>query len=151
MASNHIPKETADEIVSLLYNKAENEDYFINHNPALLSAVIDNNCDNLLLFNDNPSFLDIMPPKQEWKVSDKYFNIMRTAVDAYALGSKELGNAVLRTYGKYQAEPPINVALIYEIRSALIQWAYRHLINQHNIAQKYKNFTLVKVEELRSL
>lgn len=149
LAAEHIPKDTTDALVTLLKTYAKSEEYFINHDRALLSVAIDNNCDNLLFLHSKPSFIDIMTPKENWRVSDEYFNVVRTAVDGYTLGNKALGDIVYATYSKYRNLPSKKVTLIYEIRSALIQWSYRHLINQHAVAEKFRDFTLEKAEELR--
>ncbi|MEX0649397.1 MAG: hypothetical protein WD200_00155 [Candidatus Andersenbacteria bacterium] len=149
LAEEYIPRKNTDAMIDLLKATAAKEPYFVNYDESLLSVAIDNNCDNLLLFKGKPSFIDIMTPKENWRVSDEYFTIVRTAVDAYVLGNKELGDAVYATYENYREAPPKDVTLIYEIRSGLIQWAYRHIISRHAQAQKYADFVLWKVKELQ--
>ena len=150
MAEDKILKKDVDAMIDLLKDKASKEPYFINYNPTFLSVAIDNNCDNLLILNGKPSSIDTMTPKDNWKVSDEYFNVARVAVDAYVLGNKELGDVVYRTYYQYRSEPSKTTTLINEIRSSLIQWPYRHILGQHEMAEKYKTFTLQKIQELKA-
>ncbi len=152
MSKKHIPKDSTDKIVDYLQEVTATHDYFTNEdNHRMLSISIDNNCDNLLFLSGKPNFIDVMPPKEEWKVADENFVVLRTAVDAYVLGNKELGDTVYQVYKKYQNEIPQTAALVHEIRAAFIQWAYRHLINQHERAEKYKKFVEKKFEILKSL
>ncbi len=149
MAPDKISKKDTDIMIDLLKEKSSKEPYFTNYNPSFLSVAIDNNCDNLLIINGKPSLIDTMTPKDNWKVSDEYFNVVRVAVDAYVLGNKELGDTVYQTYYKYRPEPSRATTLINEIRSSLIQWSYRHSLGQHEMAEKYKIFTLLKLKELK--
>lgn len=144
-----IPRSTTDEIVNLLIRAAHQEPYFTAFDQSLLSAAIDNNPDNLLILNGKPGFIDIMTPKDNWKVADEFFTVARTAVDAYVLGSEAHGNAVYATYDR-KGQPPI-ARLVYEIRTGLIQWPYRVIVNQPERAEKYKTFVLNRVQQLKQL
>ena len=149
MAEDKISKNDTDVMIDLLKEKASKEPYFTDYNPTFLSVAIDNNCDNLLILDGKPSSIDTMTPKDNWKVSDEYFNVARVAVDAYVLGNNQLGDAVYRTYYQYRPEPSNTTRLINEIRSSLIQWPYRHILGQYEMAEKYKTFTLLKLKELK--
>jgi aminoglycoside phosphotransferase family enzyme len=152
MADAYIARKFTDEIIDLLKGKISKELYFTDYDPSFLSVAIDNNTDNLLILDGKPRAMDVMTPKDNWKVSDEYFNIVRLAVDAEVLGSKELGEAVYQTYFKnYRPEPAKTATLIYEIRCALIQWPYRHNIGQHDLAERFKTFALEKIEALKTL
>lgn len=147
-ARKYIPIRTSKKIVNLLSRISEKEKYFINHDRRFLTVGIDNNSDNILYFKGKTTFIDVMPPKEEWRVYDEAFLVSRTATDCYALGNKSLGDMVYETYSKYRMLPPPNVKLAYEIRRGLVQWAYRHVIKRHDEAEKFKHFTLSKVAEI---
>lgn len=144
-----IAREETDAVVNVLIDASRSEPYFETYDQAMLSVSIDTNVDNLLLIEGKPGFIDIMPPKDNWKVADERLTITRAAVDAYVLGGKELGDAVYETYRTFRADPPPVVRLIYEIRSAMIQWAYREILGQSERAAKYRAFTLGKLAELK--
>ena len=148
----HIPKNFTDELFNLVTEKLAKEPYFISHPQSDLCLNIDNNSDNVLFFDGAPVFIDVMPPKENWKVNGEFLVIARTAVDAYALGSKELGDAVYRTYeARCEKSIPHVARLLYEIRAACIQWPYRHMLDEHERALKFKTFALNKIEELKAV
>ncbi len=144
----HIKKADADSVVELLETAINKEPYF---KEGVLGAAIDNNCDNLLFLNGEPSFIDIMTPKENWRALDEYGTVARTAADAYVLGEKELGDAVHTAHRELADPLPPIALLVHEIRGACIQWPYRHMLGQHDVAEKFKNFVLKKVEELDSI
>ena len=105
----------------------------------------DNNCDNVLYIDDTPQLIDSMPPKEEWRVFDEAAIIARTATDAYVLGNEDLGNAVYDTYDRKVSN---SVRALYEINAGLIQWPYRHMLGQHEIALEYRAHVLKRLNEL---
>jgi len=151
LADPYVDTQETDKILDLVTKAVEKEEYFKSGSESKLSVVIDTNSDNLLFVEGKPSFIDIMPPKQDWKVTDEYFPISRLAMDAYVLGSTELGDAVHRVYSTFRPAPPPMVRLIYDIETALIQWPYRHMLDDHETAERYKQFLLPTVEELKAL
>lgn len=151
MVNEHIPKAEAGRVMNTLEDASVKEKYFTNYDENLFAVVIDNNCDNLLFLDGKPSFIDIMPPKEGWRIADEFSTVVRTAVDAYVIGGSKHGNAVYETYRKYRADAPENVKLIYEVRAALIQWPYRHMLGQHDLAEKFKDYVLPKIEQLKTL
>lgn len=148
MAPPHITDDEIDRIMNLLEKASLSHSYFHNYDPAFFTVVMDNNSDNLLFLHGKPSFIDMMPPKEGWRIADEYAVVVRTAVDGYVLGGKEYGDAVYWTYAHYRDAAPSRITLLYEIRAALIQWPLRHIMNQHELACLYKQFMLRKAEEL---
>ncbi len=148
LADKQIPRSESDRLVNLLMESASNQDYLKNFDHGFLSVAIDNNCDNLLILDGKPGFIDIMPPKMNWRVSDEFFHVCRTAADAYALGSPELGDTVYRVYANYRSPAPDAVRVGYEIRGAMIQWALRHIQGQPEFADRYKRFVEEKSKTL---
>ncbi len=144
MAEGSIPRAKTDQIVDLLLRKSAEESYFRDPKRHRISAAIDNNPDNIII-DDAIRFIDIMPPKENWKVADEYFTIVRNAVDGFVLGNDELGSVVYETYKECSPLIPEVVTHIYEIRSGMIQWVHRHILGQHDIAEKYREFTEKRV------
>lgn len=151
LVEQYVSREETDEIIDLMKKVVVRESYFKNYDPDNLSVVIDNNCDNLLWLDNKLKFIDISLPIENWKVADDYFIISRLAVDCYVLGNKELGDKVYEIYFRYKKDFPEYVTLLYEIRSAFIHWIYRHILEQHDIADKYQKFTLDKFDKLKSI
>lgn len=148
MASEYILKSEIQRIIAVFEAASNREKYFTHYDPNRFAIVADNNCDNFIFLNGQPSFLDIMPPKEGWRIADEYAVVARTAVDAHVLGGSEHGQAVYSVYRNYRADAPESVKLLYEIRAALIQWPYRHISGQHELAEKYKQFVLPKLNTL---
>lgn len=148
MAGEYIPHAENKRIMDIFENASNRENYFTRHDLSCFTIVADNNCDNFVFLNGQPSFLDIMPPKDGWRIADEYAVVARTAVDAHVLGGSEHGQAVYDVYRNYRADAPESVKLLYEIRAALIQWPYRHISGQHELAEKYKQFVLPKINAL---
>lgn len=149
MAGDHIPHGEIENVVNFLATVTEKEKYFIDYDPAYFAVVIDNNCDNLLFLDGKPSFIDIMPPKEGWRVADEFEVISRTAVDVSVIGGDELGQIVRDVYKKYRPTTTQSAQYLYELRAALIQWAYRHMISQHDLAHRYRQFAMSQIEKLK--
>jgi aminoglycoside phosphotransferase family enzyme len=151
LASERISQTQADDIIRWLKELTSRHSLFDGYPARGLSVAIDNNCDNLLLVDGKVFFIDVLAPKESWRVVEEYFSITRTAVDAYVLGSSDLGDAVYRVYGEFRGQPELAATLLCEIRSALIQWPYRHILGQHELAEKYKAFVIPKIALLNDL
>jgi aminoglycoside phosphotransferase family enzyme len=149
LADAHIPRREIDQKVDFLIEISKTHPYFTSFDASHLTAAIDNNCDNLLYQNGQPSFIDVMTPKHSWKVHDEFFGVTRTAVDAYVLGTPALADAIYDTYRTYRDIPEDQVRLIYELRSAIIQWAYRHILKEPKRAAKYKAYIDTTLETLK--
>lgn len=146
-----VPKDDCDTVYELLTRVLESEVYFKDIQPTELSCAIDNNCDNLILLNGKPSFIDIMPPMVVWRVVDEYATVSRLIVDVEALAGPELGEVARATYARYGDVLPPAVRLMHEIRAAGIQWPYRYMLGQDAVAERFGVYTKKKIEELRGL
>jgi len=137
----HIPLNQSREIISKLSKIAHEEPYF-KKNAKKFSIAIDSNSDNLLFIDGKPSYIDIMPPKKEWRVSDPQFCITRLSVDAEVLGNKILAQRVHTVREKAHGKLPKKALLAYQLHAASIQWAYRTELKQSGLAKKYRTFIL---------
>ncbi len=149
-SSEHIPKQTTDEIIEVLLRAFEKEPYFTSIDTLQLSAAIDNNSDNMLLVDGRPSFIDIMPPMDIWRVVDEYATISRLFVDIEVLGNKKLGDVARAAYAKYQRDIPPVACLMHELRAACIQWPYRYMLKQDDVAKKFGEYAQKKMAELET-
>ena len=151
MAEAYIPRHDADRMVDMLIERSKSDPYFSDNTRHHVSAAIDNNPDNILVINESVHFMDIMPPKENWRVADEYLTIARHVVDAFVLGGEDFGKSVHKECGKYREKISDTAMWIYEIRSGMIQWAYRHMLGQHDLAEKYREFTEKRVLELQGI
>ena len=147
-AQPYVIKKEADDIADLLRQGVEIEPYF-SSSLTPVGAAIDNNSDNLLLLEGRASFIDIMPPMAIWRVVDEYATIARTIVDIEVLSGTELGEEARAAYAKRARKVPKIAQLVHEIRGGCIQWSYRHNLNQHELAQKFKESVFKKTSELK--
>ena len=140
MIPSHISKEKTDEIIDFLKGVSKKISYFQNYNSNNLSLSIDNHADNIVFLNDEAEFIDVLPPKEDWRVFDYCFNICRLATDVAVLWSEKKANIIYQTYEKIAESIPTDVKTIYEIRSALIQlWCFYDL-KKPEIAEEYLKF-----------
>lgn len=133
---SHIPKERTDKIINLAKEASLKNQYYTNYDSGNFSILIDNHADNIIFLDGKVQFIDVLPPKESWRVGDLNFVICRLATDAAVLGASELADAVYAS-----CEPmPEKIKHIYEIRSALIQaWCF-YSVNKSEIAEKYLKF-----------
>ncbi|HEY4517769.1 MAG TPA: hypothetical protein VJI74_02675, partial [Candidatus Paceibacterota bacterium] len=150
-ADQFIGKREQSSFIALLKRALTQERYFATTASEKLSIVIDSNSDNLLLLDGKPSFIDILPPMEIWRVVDEYAAIARTIVDIEVHGGKKLGKVARKVYKKHDIGVPPRAKLIHELRAAGIQWSYRHTLNQHEIAEKFGDFVRLKMKELEML
>jgi len=146
-----IDKKEIASFIELLQRAVENIPYFTEMPEKLLSVTIDNNSSNVLILEGKPSYIDIMPPLEIWRVVDEYSTIARTVADMEVLGGQKLGNAAREAYRKYGRAVPQAAQLAYEIRGAGIQWTYRHQLGEHDVAERFGNYTKTKMKELEAL
>jgi aminoglycoside phosphotransferase family enzyme len=141
MAEPKLPKSKTDAIVNEIFGFIEKEDYLKRLSQKNLALNIDGHSDNTLFIDGEPGFIDIMPPKENWRTGDFYFNICRLATDVAVLWSKDKTEAMYEIYNQIAlVVPPPKVRLIYEIRASLIRAAYFYILNKPELAEKYLEF-----------
>jgi len=141
---SNVPKEKVDKIIGLALKASLKNRYYLDYNSDNLSILIDNHADNIVFLNGKVQFIDVLPPKESWRVGDLNFVICRLATDVAVLGSSKLADAV---YVNCEAMPE-KIKRIYEIRSALIQaWCF-YSVNKSEIAEKYLKFAEEKALSL---
>lgn len=146
------PHLSYDEVMhakELLSKALEREKYF--HAPISLSVVIDTNPDNIIFLDEGVSFIDVMPPKDSWRVHDRYFPLCRTSADIAALSHRDHAEPLHHEYGKSEALPPETVRVVYELAAALIQVPYRKMVGRDDLAAKYADFVRAQMQTLEQL
>lgn len=153
MGHEFITHEEVDRIIDTTLEFGKNLEYF--NNPEVrIEASIDGNPDNVLILNSGEvKFIDIMPPKENWRVADEFFNICRYGAEIGAFSDQSIADVLYETYFSIIGNQiPNEIRLIYEIRSALIQVPYRFVLGQPERAKKslaflYKQFG--KIEAIK--
>lgn len=145
-----ITKGKTDIIVDFLKNVSLNSSYFKDYNASKLSALIDNHADNIVFLDGQVEFIDVLPPKESWRVGDICFIVSRMAADIAVLWSKEKADILYGIYERNNKPVPPRIKAIYEIRSALIQiWCF-YSQNKLDIAPKYLKFVEEKISFLKN-
>ena len=147
-SSSEFSNTHAKRAIEHIRHIVNNESYFTNYNHNNLQANIDANCDNIIFLDDKISFLDILPPKESWRVNDRFFSLARLFVDIAVLGDKQTAQTIYDTCAEYGEIPSKNALLAHEIHAAVIQSLYRRDINQDDLAEKYERFVVEVLEEL---
>jgi aminoglycoside phosphotransferase family enzyme len=149
MAKDFIPTTTTDRFADKLLLMLDSDEYRKWAEIAKKSACIDGNGDNIIL-NNNISFIDILPPKYNWRVKDEAMNLCRASADIQALGeNKGLADGIYAKYAELSGLnlPPL-IRKLYEIRGAMIQAAYRNIIKQKERGDKYLAFAKREIKEV---
>jgi aminoglycoside phosphotransferase family enzyme len=134
----------------LMERALEKETYF--QNPIEhISVVIDTNAENILFLDGKVSFIDVMPPKDAWRVHDRYFLVCRTSADIRAQQGDEHADILHETYGAHTPLPPEMVRTVYEIAASLIQVPYRKMVGRDDLAVKYADHVRRLCGELEEL
>jgi hypothetical protein len=149
-AAPFLSQEDVAKTEKLLLRALNAEEYF--NNPLeSLSVVIDTNPENILFLEDAVSFIDVMPPKDAWRVHDRYFLVCRTSADVSALGDSAHAEVLHDAYGTRHKLPPEIVRMVYEIDAALIQVPYRKMIGRDDLAAKYADFVRMRCDDLEAM
>jgi aminoglycoside phosphotransferase family enzyme len=132
---------------ALMESALKKETYF--QNPIKdISVVIDTNAENILFIDGKVMFIDVMPPKDAWRVHDRYFLICRTSADIRAQQDDEHADVLHDTYGEHTLLPSEIVRTVYEIAAALIQVPYRKMVGRNDLAKKYADHVRRLCDEL---
>lgn len=135
---------------ALIERALEEETYF--HHPIKnISVVIDTNAENILFIDGAVSFIDVMPPKDAWRVHDRYFLVCRTSADIRAQHDDEHALVLHETYGEHTELPPPLVRMVYELAASLIQVPYRKMVGRDDLAGKYADHVRRLCGELESV
>ncbi len=147
-ADPKLPKAKSDEVMDALEDVCLKEEYFKNFDSENLSIALDNHSDNILFLQGSVEFIDIMPPKENWRVTDPYYNICRPATDVTVISGPEGAEAMYQAYEKIAPGIPNSVKTIYEIRSSMIRAPYFYILDKPDLAQKYLSFAESKLQTL---
>lgn len=151
MAKEQLPKEKTDYVVEKLLSVLNLPEYCDWRGKAKKSACIDGNGDNIIITQSGEIlFIDILPPKFNWRVEDEVFNLARATADVSVLtGNTSQADVLYKSYEKLTGlEIPPVIRKLYEIRGAMIQVAYRIILNQPSRAKKYLDFVEQQISSL---
>jgi aminoglycoside phosphotransferase family enzyme len=148
-ATEHISSALLTRIEHVLKEVIRSSAYF--QQDVSLSIVIDVNGENILFLPDGVAFIDVMPPKDDWRVHDPLFLVARTGADIRARGQGELVPLLYQSYRDLRGETPVEVCLAYEICALLIQVPYRLMIGETEVSSQYAKVLATTVEELEGI
>jgi aminoglycoside phosphotransferase family enzyme len=135
---------------ALMERALEKETYF--QNPINnISVVIDTNAENILFIDGKVMFIDVMPPKDTWRVHDRYFLVCRTSADIRTQQGDEHAAVLHDTYREHTELPPETVRVVYEIAASLIQVPYRKMVGRDDLAQKYADHVRRLCDQLEEI
>lgn len=149
-AREHLSSEDIKSAMDQIQYALDSDSYFQNLKPSDLSVVIDTNPDNVLFLEEGVVFIDVMPPKENWRVHDRYFVVCRTSSDLSAYQRQQDADQLHTTYGAYAALPSSRVRMVYELASALIQVPYRVMLGAQKSAEKYASLVRSHTKILNS-
>jgi aminoglycoside phosphotransferase family enzyme len=116
-----------------------------------LSVIVDTTAENIVFLSEGVTFIDVMLPKDSWRVQDSYFALCRTSADISALVGSVYAEPLHIAYGRVHELPPAVVRVVYELSAALIQVPYRKEIGRGDLAKKYADFVRRRCDDLELL
>lgn len=134
-----ISKEKTDKIIDFIKAYGSHE-YFKNYNHNNLRASIDNHADNIVILDGKVELIDILPPKESWRIGDPNFLTSRLFTDVAVLNSEDKAMAIYKNNTM-----PKEIRTVYEIRSALIQMWCFFTMNNLEYANKYLDFAQKRI------
>lgn len=141
------PKEVADAGMTKLRSILENQkDKFSAMRAVDLAVCIDCNSENLLYLNGKLSFMDVYPPKNEWRSAAFEHDIFRLGADIYGFAGKEAYEAYLK--GVYSIDEHMfdnDLHAFYLLYGAMITGPYLYMLAKKDDkylrhASKYNEF-----------
>lgn len=148
-ATPFLSTSEVDRAKALMKQALETVPYF--SDPIDLSIVIDTNPENIIFLSEGVSFIDVMPPKDTWRVHDRYFPLCRTSADISALQHADHADILHEQYAKDAVLPPEIVRVVYELAAALIQVPYRNMLGKDTLATAYADFVRMRMDDLKML
>jgi hypothetical protein len=145
-----VPADLRESLMTHIKTAVKNEPYFKDFTSSAYRVAIDTNDDNILFLQNKPTFIDTMPPKQRWCVHDPHLTLIRPTVDVAVLADDSLARNMRTVRESSYGRLPSMALLIYEIHAAGIQWAYRLTLKHNDLAEKYRDYVLKKLEELKT-
>lgn len=139
-ASPYLPRPMINRIIARVKRARQIIPYFQQLTMADMIYSIDSQSDNLLLLDHQIQFLDIMPPKPNWRLSDLLYTLSRPAADVAVLMDQKSSRVIYQTYAQHHPLPSPAVIAVYETISALIRTAYLYNLNQPKLAKRYLDY-----------
>lgn len=145
------PKEVADVGMAKLRNVLENQkDKFNAMSAADLAVCIDCNSENLLYLNGALSFMDVYPPKNEWRSAAFDHDIFRLGSDVCGFAGKEAYEAYLKgVYGVAENMLDKDLHAFYLLYGAMITGPYLYMLA--NKDPKYLPFAIKYCDYIKSI
>lgn len=116
---------------------------------------IDNHSDNVFYENGRISFVDIFPPKEDWRTVEPLYIIYRLSADVEVLAGKEYADALITGYKEYYKieETAEDIRLFYQLYAAMIRGAYLYILSTEsgkrtNEAKKYLEFVEANINKI---
>lgn len=158
LASPFISHKNTDGIVQILASYLKRHKHiFTNYPHKDLVVALDDHSDNVF-YDKNKNevtLMDVMPPKENWRIHLPVYNIFRLSVDVLILGNKKLADALIQGYKNYYKGIKIDkkLSLFFQLYSALIRAATLFMLvkqgeQRKNEACQYQHFIKSNLNKL---
>ncbi len=141
----------ADDVLDRLIAASRAIPYLENFPETSLGVSFDCHTDNIVFIDGQAVLIDSMFPRRQWRVIDEMHSISRLAANAAVLGSIEKRDEVYAAYAAIRGEYDVPAAIAHELRTVLMQWSRRHLMGEHERAEKFRMYAYERLAELETL
>lgn len=116
---------------------------------------IDNHSDNVFYEDSRVSFIDIFPPKEDWRIVEPLYVIYRLSADVEVLAGKEYADALIDGHKEYYKikETEDDIRLFYQLYAAMIKGAYLYMLSMESgkradEAKRYLEFVEANINKI---
>jgi aminoglycoside phosphotransferase family enzyme len=131
------------------------KDRFANLQEKDFVSSIDNHSDNVFYEDNRVSFIDIFPPKEDWRIVEPLYVIYRLSADVEVLAGKEYADALIDGHKEYYKikETGDDIRLFYQLYAAMIKGAYLYMLSMErgkraDEAKRYLEFVEANINKI---
>ena len=120
--------------------------YFSSIGRDALTVHMDNPSDNILLLEKGVASIDVLLPKEEWRVVEHWFNVGRLGADVSVLAGREAADLLYQEYAAGLPLPPKEILDFYAGTSAWMRAIYFSILQKPQLAARYRQFVLQGIQ-----
>ena len=134
------------EVMNSFQNFFASHSYFSSIGRDALTVHMDNPSDNILLLEKGVASIDVLLPKEEWRVVEHWFNVGRLGADVSVLAGREAADLLYQEYAAGLPLPPKEILDFYAGTSAWMRAIYFSILQKPQLAARYRQFVLQGIQ-----
>lgn len=129
-------------VISEKFFEKLKEEYFDTYKTEDYVVAMDSHTGNVLLEDKKVCFVDIMPPRREWRIKSRPAVLSRPIVDFKVLSGIDDEELMWEVYENRYEKLPQEVKDYYMLFAAVMQTVYLNDFGKKDLSEKFKEFSL---------